>query len=314
METPLSIKTFLKEFSRNGKGRFSLAIIFIFILFSLYDLIFNPQTPYNFTESFALPSLSHPFGTNAFGQDVFLMLIQFTPLTLLMAFSSIVIALGIGIVVGLISGYYTGKWFSYILDRITDALLGIPLIIFVGWVFLETTPNLLGFIGLIGLTTWPITAKTVRAYVLVAKEKIYVEASRAAGASDRHIVFKVILPEVIPVAIASLMYTAALSVLLQAGLAYLGFKRRLGTSEQQDVPYIFTWGAMLAYSQSMGALQVGAWWILVPPGACLGLLVLAIGMLGSAIGECLNPQIQRRFYALTEIAKIGRKEIDIEKI
>ncbi len=314
METSLNIKAFLKEFARNGKAKFSLIVLSIFAFFSIYDLIFNPQNPYNFRETFALPSLKHPFGTNGFGQDVFLMLIKYTPLTLLMAFASITIALVIGIVVGLISGYYTGKWFAYILDRITDALLGIPLIIFVGWVFLETTPNLLGFIGIVGLTTWPITAKTVKSYVLVVKEEGYVEATKAIGASDRYILFKVILPDIVPVAIASLMYTAALSVLLQAGLAYLGFKRRLGTSEQQDVPYIFTWGAMLAYSQSMGALQVGAWWILVPPGVCLGFLVLAIGMLGSAIGECLNPQIQRRFYALTEIAKIGRKEVDIEKI
>ena len=282
----------LFEFLKNRKTITSLAIISTYIIFSIIALFIDTSQLFS-TEFFKPPSPKHILGTDGLGRDILLILIDYTPYTIASAFAATLIALVIGLIVGLISGYYSGKWFARLLDRITDIILSLPIIIVIGVIFIEEAPNIIGLILITGLFSWPITAKAVRGQVLVVREKTYVEASKAIGTSDKYIMFKVILPDVAPVAAASLIYTAALIVLLQAGLAFLGFKWTIGGTEART-PYTFTWGGFLGFQGIFAATAIGAWWVIIPPALCLSLLILSIGMLGIAVSETLSPE-QNRF-------------------
>jgi peptide/nickel transport system permease protein len=140
----------------------------------------------------------------------------------------------------------------------------------------------IGFV--IGVLTWPGTARLVRAQVLTLKERPYVERARALGASDRQIVTRHILPNVFPLIFANTILVVAIAIYTEATLSFLG----LGD------PFSVSWGSILESAFGEGAISLGAWWYLVPPGLCIVLVVLAFTMCGYAFDEILDPRLRDR--------------------
>jgi peptide/nickel transport system permease protein len=145
-----------------------------------------------------------------------------------------------------------------------------------------------GGIGLtafvIGVTSWPGTARLVRSQSLTVKERPYVERARALGASNWHLITRHVLPNVFPIIFANTIIIVAIAILSETTLAFLG----LGD------PNRISWGVILDQAFSNGAVIVGQWWWVIPPGIAVVLVVLAFTMIGYALDEILNPRLRRR--------------------
>jgi peptide/nickel transport system permease protein len=136
----------------------------------------------------------------------------------------------------------------------------------------------------IGVTSWPSTARVVRAQVLSVKTRPYVERSRALGASGWHLIGRHILPNVGPLIFANTILLIAIAILSESALAFLG----LGD------PLSISWGTVLEFAFGAGAAGAGQWWWLVPPGLAIVFVVLAFTMCGFALDEILNPKLRER--------------------
>jgi peptide/nickel transport system permease protein len=136
----------------------------------------------------------------------------------------------------------------------------------------------------IGLTTWPSTARLVRSQVLSVKERAYVERARALGASNWHVVSRHVLPNVMPVIMANTVLIVAVAILSETALSFLG----LGD------PFSVSWGQILQQASDAGAATLGAWWWLGAPGVCIVLVVLAFTMIGFALEGIINPRLRER--------------------
>jgi peptide/nickel transport system permease protein len=229
------------------------------------------------------PTLRYPLGTDDLGRSVLTLTIWGSRISLLVGFVATLITMVIGSVVGIVAGF-RGGWLDTLLMRMTDWFLVIP------WLALAIVlASILGqsltiIILVIGVTSWPSTARIVRSQVLTVKERPYVERARALGASDWHVVTRHVLPNVFPVIFANTILIVAIAILSETTLSFLG----LGD------PLHVSWGTIIEFAFDAGATSVGAWWWLVAPGVAIILVVLAFTMCGYALDEILNPRLRRR--------------------
>jgi peptide/nickel transport system permease protein len=145
-------------------------------------------------------------------------------------------------------------------------------------------PSVRNIVLVIGITSWPTTARLIRAQVLTLKQRLYVERSRALGASGPHVLGRHILPNVTPLVLANATLTVPIAILSETALAFLG----LGD------PSAVSWGQMLEEAFSAGALGREAWWWYLPPGLCVIGVVLAFTLVGRALEEVLDPRLRER--------------------
>jgi ABC-type dipeptide/oligopeptide/nickel transport system permease subunit len=296
------IKDFWKRYMKRKSGIIGLAIIIFFVLVAVLAPIlpmYGPEDRVIFNEA-TPPSFQNLLGTDDWGRDVLSRVIWGTRTSLLEFFGALSISLVIGCFIGLLSGYYSGKWFSYILDRITDVFISIPLLIFV--VFFPLEPGYLKWILSVGVATWGITAKIARSQVLTIREKAYIEAAKSSGAKDKYIIFRYVLPEAFPVIASSMIYTAALIISLQSTLDFFGFRLNLGSAiDAVRGPNVITWGSLMYFGKS--AFYVGnAWWIPIPPAICMALLGLSIVFVADAIAYASSPRLEEYTEKKTSMA------------
>jgi peptide/nickel transport system permease protein len=193
------------------------------------------------------------------------------------------ICVTIGGLIGIIAGYRGGLT-GEALMRFTDIFLVIPALPFMLLISALLGPSLTNMILVIGVLSWPGTARIVRAQVLSIKERTFIERARAIGAGDAHIIRKHVLPNVIPLIFANTILIIAVAILMESTLSFLG----LGD------PLAMSWGAMLHFAFVSLAMSNGAWWYFVPPGVCIASVVLGFTFLGYAMEEILNPKLRRR--------------------
>ncbi|MHA1167393.1 MAG: ABC transporter permease [Candidatus Hodarchaeales archaeon] len=218
-------------------------------------------------------------GTTGTGADVFSQLIYGTQVSLLVGVLATFFSVSIGIVVGLIAGYLGGK-IDDLLMRFVDFLLimpGLPLMLVLASVLKPSFWNIIIVISILG---WTGTARIIRAQTLAEKEKAYVNAARAAGGSDAYIIFRHILPNVLPIVFAQMATGVSGSIQSEAAISFLG----LGGIEM-------SWGKMLQAS-TQGAFTRGAWWIVIFPGLCICLLSLAFILVGHTVEHIVNPRLR----------------------
>jgi len=283
-----SFQRVVRIYRRNRMGMAGLVMLLLFVLVAVFaPLIANPAglkatcsctgTP------FQPPSLRFPFGTDDLGRSVFTLTVFGARISLLIGFLATLISVAIGAAVGIVAGYY-GRWTDAVLMRVTDWFLVIPFLPLAIVLASLLGRSLLIIVFVIGVTSWPSTARIVRAQVLSVKTRPYVERARALGASNWHLATRHILPNVGPIIFANTVLLVAIAILSEATLSFLGLGDPLTTA----------WGAILESAFSWGAAGAGDWWWRVPPGLALVLVVLAFTMCGYALDEILNPRLRRR--------------------
>ena len=233
--------------------------------------------------AWATPAEFPPLGTDNLGRSVWAQFVWGSRISLLVGLAATLIAIVIGSAVGVLAGFYRGLG-SALLQRLTDWFFVIPFLPLAIVLAAILGPSVQNLILVIGLTSWPSTARLVRAQVLTLKERPYVERSRAFGASNRHLMGRHILPNVSPIILANLTLTVPIAILSETTLSFLG----LGD------PTRASWGKMLDEAFRAGALTREAWWYFLPPGLGIMAVVLAFTLIGSALEEIFDPRLRER--------------------
>jgi peptide/nickel transport system permease protein len=268
-------------------GLWGLGLLAAFLLLGIASAagLHGPTNPIDTIKNpdLAPPSLSFPLGTDRNGVSVLSLIIEGASTSLLVGLVASTISMVVGTLVGMVAGYKGSAW-DWVLMRITDGFLVLPWLALAIVLAALLGQNLYVIIGIIGFTSWPGTARLVRAQVLSVKERTYVERSRALGGSNWHVISRHILPNVMPVIFANTILTIAIAILSESGLSFLG----LGD------PLRVTWGSIIDQAYSGSAITIGAWWWLIFPSSCIVLIVLAFTMVGFAFDEIVNPRIRER--------------------
>ncbi len=241
------------------------------------------------------PSGSHWFGTDIQGRDVFARLVYGARVSLTVGIASQMIALALGVLLGLIAGYY-GKWIDEIVMRLADVTLAFPTLLLLIALVAALQPSLTIVFVVIGLVGWAGMARLVRGQVLVVREMEYVQAERALGAADARIISRHVLPGVIaPVVIASTLGIAG-AIMAESSLSFLG----LGV--QPPTP---SWGSMIADGRDLYQLRTAPWTSLAP-GIAIGAAVLGFNLLGDALRDAYDPRAIRASIPKSAGADIAR--------
>jgi peptide/nickel transport system permease protein len=278
----------VRVYRKNKMGMAGVLILAFFVAVAVLAPVIATEEALDPTcpctgEALQPPSLDFPFGTDDLGRSVFALTVWGSRISLLVGLFATLISIVIGAVVGIVAGYY-GRWTESVLMRLTDWFLVIPFLPLAIVLASILGRSLIIIILVIGVTSWPSTARIVRAQVLSVKTRPYVERARALGASNWHLATRHILPNVGPIIFANTVLLVAIAILSETTLSFLGLGDPLSTS----------WGTILEAAFNAGAATAGNWWWLVPPGVAIVLVVLAFTMCGYALDEILNPRLRRR--------------------
>lgn len=274
-----------------SQDRLAYAGAVILLLFVLVALFARVISPYDASETvrnadgslnrLAPPSSHHWFGTSYFGRDVLSEVLVGTRTSLIVG---IVAAVAVGLVstaLGLVAGYF-GGWLDDIITRVVDVVLSIPTVPFAIVVVAIVGPSLESIILVIIALYWRNGVRVIRSAVLAEKEKTYVTAAKAAGASHGHLILFHVLPNVLPVVFLWTTITVAFSILTEATLSFLG----LGD------PDSVSWGQILNSAFKTGTVT-SAWWTVLFPSLFLVLLVSSLYFIGRAYEESANPRLRQ---------------------
>lgn len=228
------------------------------------------------------PSPHHWFGTDIQGRDVWARLVYGARVSLSVGLVSQGIALTLGLILGLVAGYY-GRWVDELVMRFADVTLAFPTLLLLIALVAALQPSLTVVFLTIGVVGWAGMARLVRGQVLVVRELEFVQAERALGARDSRIIIQHILPSVVaPVVIAATLGVAG-AIMAESSLSFLG----LGV--QPPTP---SWGSMIADGRDLYQLR-HAPWTSVFPGLAIGAAVLGFNLLGDALRDALDPRALR---------------------
>lgn len=271
---------------KNKMALTGAVILTIFILVAIFGPVFVPFSTMEFGEVEEIlnpPSRTHLLGTDDMGRDVLANLISGARISLLIGGVATAISMGIGTLIGIVSGYF-GKGIDNALMRFTDFFLVIPWLPLMMVLAAILGTSIWNIIFVIGITGWAGTARVVRSHTLSVKERQFVERTVSIGAGSGHIMARHILPNVFPLVFANTVLVAAVAIVSETTLSFLG----LGD------PTTASWGMMLHYAFESGATSAGAYWYYLPPGICVVLVVLSFTLLGYAFDEILNPKLRKR--------------------
>jgi peptide/nickel transport system permease protein len=291
----LATARFWSQYRRSKMGMAGLVILLIFGAVAISSLFADPSAlskiavteesiaPCTFRDLPCPPNSSNVLGTDADGRSVLSLVVHGSRTSLFVGLLAAFITMIIGSVVGIFAGY-AGSRADSVLMRFSDFMLVIPWLALAAILATIFGQNVLVIIFIIGFTSWPASARLIRAQTLSVKEHLFVERSRALGASNWYVVSRHILPNVMPVIMANTILIVAIAILSESALSFLG----LGD------PLKVTWGSVIDEAFSRGATSIGAWWWLLAPSFCIVAVVLAFTMVGYALDEIINPRIRER--------------------
>jgi peptide/nickel transport system permease protein len=265
-------------------GSIMLLFVVLVALFAPWIAPYNPNAAIRVTIDtiYARPNAEHLLGTDDAGRDVLSNLIYGARVSLFVGFFASFISLVIGGLIGLISGFLGGRVDNFLM-RLTDILLVIPdlpLMIVLIAILGRGLPVLIFVIGVLG---WTGTARVVRSQTLSVRERKFVHRARAIGAGPLYIIRRHIFPLVFPLMVVNAVLVISAAILNESTLAFLG----LGD------PTRLSWGQMLNFAFRRGAMSAGAWWALLPPGAAIIWVVLALTLVGNGLERFFNPRLER---------------------
>jgi peptide/nickel transport system permease protein len=270
----------LARLARHPRGSIGLGLSGVLVAAALLAPLVSPHDPLALAKGFELarPSAAFPFGTDELGRDLLSRVLYGGRVSLVVAFVAVLLASAVGVVVGLVGGYFGGVWDAVIM-RLTDTILAFPAIILALAVVSLLSPSSFNAMLAVAVVGIPTFARLTRGAVLAEREREYVEAAKAVGASDRYTIFRTILPNTLTPVLVQVTVSMGYAVLLEAGLSFLG----LGTQPPQP-----SWGAMLFASASF--LNQAPWYGFFP-GVFLTALVLGLNLIAEALQEVLSRQV-----------------------
>jgi peptide/nickel transport system permease protein len=285
----LGISEHYRIIQSNGLSRIGFWIIVAFVLVAVFAPWIAPHEPWEMVydsegqfASLRPPSWEFPLGTTHLGYDLFSQLVLAARTTLIIGAVSGIISIVIGANIGLIAGYYGGK-VDEILMRLTDILYGMPFLPFI-IVLIALFGRKLEFVILaIVLIIWRTSARVIRAQTIAIKQRQFISAARARGASDMRIIYRHILPNVLPLLLLYAAFNIAWSIITEASASFLGF----GDGDT------ISWGGMLYELWLSGKTRV-AWWWFAAPSVCIVLLVTSLVFVSRAYEEVANPRLRKR--------------------
>lgn len=265
---------------QNRTAVIGAVVVTVFVLVALLAPLIAPRDPLELDvlNNLAPPSEDFPLGSDQFGRDVASRLVHGARLSMGVGLSVGALAVVIGLVFGLLSGYYPRL--DAIVMRVMDALMSFPSIIFAIVLMGILGSSIQNVIIALTIVFGPRVARVARSSVLVARQEVYVEAARASGATDRRIITRHIFPNIASPLITQASYIFALAVLAEASLSFVG----VGGSP--DLP---SWGNMLSEGQIVARL---AWWISIFPGLAIVLVVFGANLFGDGLRDALDPRLR----------------------
>ncbi len=278
-------KSIWRVFRRNRAAVTGLVTLIIILGLTASAPFLTPYQPLRLVSSPLQPPLGsvsgyHPFGTDNLGRDIFSQVLYGSRTSLTVGFLAATTSIILGILVGALSGYY-GGYLDESLMRITELFQVVPRLFLALTAVALLSPSIWNLIWVIGLTSWPTTARLVRAEFLSLRERPFVEAVKGMGAGDTELVFREILPNATPPIIVNASFEVARAIILEAGLSFLG----VGDA---NVPSL---GRILQAAQAY--LQT-AWWMSIFAGIFIALIVLSLNLVGDGLNDALNPRLRER--------------------
>lgn len=270
------------QFKENKLGVISLSIIIILIVSSVFAFL----SPYDgnkidIASRLMPPSIEHIFGTDDMGRDYFTRALYGSRVSLTVGFASMIVSTIIGTITGTISGYLGGT-VDNIIMRLIDILMCIPTFFIILILNAYLKPGIQNIIIIIGLFSWMGMARIVRAETLSLKEREFVLCAKVLGAGSGRIIFKHIIPNVIPSVIVASTINIATAILMESSLGFLG----LGVRQPNS-----SWGSMLQNAQGYIGDAAN---LAIFPGILILLTVLSFNVLGDILRNAFDPKVNER--------------------
>jgi len=272
----------LKRFVRLRTASAGLAVLTAVLCLTILTLFLSPngRGEVNLERSLRPPSLGHPFGTDPFGRDVFYRVFQGARLSLGVSFLARSISLLLGLVLGAAAGYFGGRLDS-LLMRLADVTFAFPALLLLIAIMAVVSPGFVSLFVALGVVGWASVARLVRAQVLAAREREYVQAAKASGAGSTGVILRHILPQCLSPVLVIYTLGLGMTVMAEASLSFLG----LGVQPPDP-----SWGRMI--SDGIGFMRTAPW-LTFFPGLVLTLTVCAFNMVGDGLREALDPLSDR---------------------
>ncbi|MEM0014772.1 MAG: ABC transporter permease [Zestosphaera sp.] len=281
--TATGVRGALTSLLKSKSGIVGLVLVLVPLAMALFPQHIAPYDPYRRVgKPFQPPSLTYFLGTNDVGQDIFSELVYGARISLFVGIVAALTSVTLGTLAGLVAGYVGGLIDEAIMS-VTDTVLLIPVLPFMVLFSAFVGQGYLNIVAIITVFSWPGIARYTRAQVVMLKSQPYVEAARAVGANTSRILFKHLLPQMIPTIAALVMLRVGASMMAEAALSFLGF----------GDPTLKSWGTMIYWARRSGALTSGAWWWVTAPGLMITMTVLGFTQLGYVLEEHYNPRLRK---------------------
>lgn len=265
----------------NFSGAFGLFLVLILVGVALFSDRIAPGDPFAAAgPSLRPPSTRHLMGTDNLGRDLLRGVVHGLQRSMTIVAGVVAISSVIGLVVGGAAGSWRG-WRDDLLMRVTEMFQAVPRFFLALMAVAVFGPGTRNLVLLLGLTSWTLLARVVRAQVLTLQERPFVEAARSFGAASPRIMFRHVLPQVAPIALVVIALTASRIVLIESGLAFLG----LGDQNQISLGYLAS-NAQVFFRVS--------WWMVVFPGTAIALMVLGFNLLSDGLSDAESSRSRAR--------------------
>jgi peptide/nickel transport system permease protein len=280
-----AVRSAARTFAGDRAGLVGLVILLVIAALAVFAPVLSDPAVLDVTKAtgarLAPPSGQYWLGTDESGRSVLLLTWWGARISLMVGLAAAALSVLIGTVVGLVAGHF-GGWVAGILMRVTDFFLVLPSLVLAIALSTVLERGLGTIVIAIGLTSWPTTARVVRAQTLTVQARPYVERAQALGGGHWHVIGRHVLPAVMPLVLANTTLNVALAIIGESTLSFLG----LGDPTQ------VSWGSMLNAAWANGAVTSGAWWYLLPPGVGIVVVVLAFTLCGRALEAVFTPALR----------------------
>lgn len=285
-----ALRAVAREFWSSRPGRYGVLLLLVFVALALAAPLVADRSGLdtafaraNDVPQWASPSEVPPLGTDYLRRSVWAQFVWGSRVSLFVGLAATVVTITLGSIIGVVSGFVGGRT-DALLMRFTEWFLVIPFLPLAIVLASVLGRSIWNIIFVIGVTSWPSTARLVRAQVLTVKQRLFVDRARSLGASRTHIVFRHIMPNVSGLILANATLAVPISILTETTLSFLG----LGDPRRPS------WGKTLVEAFENGAITLRAWWYFVPAGVGILLVVLAFTLIGQTLEQIADPRLKER--------------------